>query len=100
MIRFLKNVREDSGEGTGLTSFEINAICYSIPPSEYAYLNYKELVPILWSNMYHLWHDNKQNELKSVVGDEFVFKGKPDKVDALKKLEDEVFKIKNDLFNE
>lgn len=100
MIRFLKNVREDSGEGTGLTSFEINAICYSIPPSEYAYLNYKELVPILWSNMYHLWHDNKQNELKSVVGDEFVFKGKPDKVDALKKLEDEVFKIKSDLFNE
>ena len=49
--------------------------------------------------MYHLWYDNKQDELKSVVGDEYIFKGKPEKLAALKILEDEVFNINKDLGN-
>ena len=47
--------------------------------------------------MYHLWKDNKENQLRSVVGDEYVFLGKPNKVQALKVLEDEVYQIYNDL---
>ncbi len=97
MIRFLKNVRTDSQKDIQLTSFDINAICYSIPVADYAYLDYKQLVYLLWSTMYHLWYDNKLDKLKSVVGDEYVFKGKPNKIEALKALEDDVFKIHQDL---
>ena len=35
--------------------------------------------------------------LKSVAGDEFIFKNKPAKVESLKLLEDEVYKIKTEL---
>lgn len=97
MIRFLKNVRTDSDKDIDLTSFEINAICYDIPISEYQNMEYKELVGLLWSRMYHLWKDGTVDQLRSVVGNEFVFKGKPDKVDALKLLEDEVYNISCDL---
>ena len=99
MIRFLKNVRTDSDKMISLTSFDINAICYSIPIQDYAQKEYKELVHILWQTMFNLWNDGKQDELKSVVGNEFVFKDKPEKLAALKELEDEVYKINNDLGN-
>lgn len=97
MIRFLKNVRTDSNQNMPLTSFDINAICYSIPIEDYANCDYKQLVHILWYTMYHLWQEKKENQLKSVIGDEYIFRGKPEKVEALKKLEDEVYKIKTDL---
>ena len=97
MIRFLKNVRSDSDKKIELSSFEINAICYGIPASEYQDKEYKDLVHIVWSKMYHLWKDDKIDDLTSVVGNEYVFKNKPDKVAALKLLEDEVWKIKQDL---
>ena len=99
MIRFLKNVRTDSDKDIPLTSFEINAICYSIPVQDYALKEYKELVYILWHTMFHLWKDCKQDELKSVVGDEYVFKNKPEKLAALKVLENEVYQINKDLGN-
>ncbi len=84
MIRFLKNVRTDSDKNIPLSSFDINAICYSIPVDKYRNADYKELVSIVWSHMFHLWKDDKHNELKSVVGDEYVFKDMPEKVQALK----------------
>ena len=99
MIRFLKNVRTDSDNDIPLNSFEINAICYSIPIQDYYNVDFKSLIYILWHNMYNLWHDGKENLLKSVVGDEYVFLGKPDKIKALKDLEDEVYKINQDLGN-
>ena len=99
MIRFLKNLRTDSTQKISLTSFEINAICYSIPIQDYYNLDYKSLVHILWHNMVHLWYDKKQDSLVSVVGDEYVFKDKPEKLEALKALEDEVYKINKDLGN-
>ena len=100
MIRFLKNVRTDVGLDKYLSSFDINAICYSIPVGTYAYSDYKELVTIVWRHMYNMWCQDKLNELKSVVGDEYVFLNKPEKIAAFKKLEDEVYKIKQDLDNE
>ena len=99
MIRFLKNVRSDSNKVIDLTSFEINAICYDIPIQEYQDKEYKELVSLLWSRMYHLWRDGTAEQLTSVTGNELVFKGKPDKVEALKLLEDEVYHIDCDLKN-
>ena len=97
MIRFLKNVRSDSNNVIDLTSFEINAICYDIPIQEYQDKEYKELVTLLWSKMYHLWKDGTAEKLTSIAGNEFVFKGKSDKVEALKLLEDEVYQINCDL---
>ena len=97
MIRFLKNVRTDSEKDIPLNSFEINAICYSIPVWEYSSMDYKALVGLLWQKMYHLWSNGKCDDLVSVVGNEYVFKGKPEKIQALKDLEDEVFKINQDL---
>lgn len=90
-------MRTDSNLNIPLTSFDINAICYSIPIRDYANYDYKQLVHALWHTMYHLWSDKKEDQLKSVIGDEYVFRGKPEKVEALKKLEDEVYKIKTDL---
>ena len=95
MIRFLKNVRSDSDKDIDLTSFEINAICYSIDVSEYRYKEYKELVYLLWQVMYHLIKDGTASQLKSVVGDEYVFTTQK-KIESLKLLEDEVWKIYND----
>ena len=40
-----------------------------------------------------------RSPLKSVVGDEYIFKDKPEKLAALKVLEDEVYKIDADLGN-
>ena len=97
MIRFLKNVKSDSDKSIDLTSFEINAICYSIPTSDYHNLEYTELVYLLWSKMYHLLRDGTADQLKSVVGDEYVFRGKTDKIEALKLLENEVWNIYQDL---
>lgn len=97
MIRFLKNVRTDSEQNINLTSFDINAICYSIPVADYCTLDYKNIVYVLWNTLYHLLHDNKYDNLKSVVGDEYIFKGHSDKVEGLKNLEDEVWRIYQDL---
>lgn len=96
MIRFLKNVRSDSDTPIELTSFEINAICYDIPKEDYINKDYRNLVRVVWSKMYHLLKDGSADQLKSVVGNEFVFKGKPEKVQALKLLEDEVWRISQD----
>lgn len=95
MIRFLKNVRSDSDKAIDLSSFEINAICYSIDTKDYSYLNYKQLVYLLWNVMYHLLKDGTASQLSSVVGDEKVFTSQ-NKIDALKLLEDEVWNIYND----
>ena len=82
-----------------LQSFEINAICYSIPVQDYAQKEYKELVYILWYTMFHLWNDGKQDELKSVVETNISLKISQKKLAALKVLEDEVYKINKDLGN-
>ena len=96
MIRFLKNVCSDSDQTIDLSSFEINAICYDIPKDDYINKDYRELVGVVWRKMYHLWEDGLASQLKSVVGDEYVFKGKPEKLQALKLLENEVWRICQD----
>ncbi len=95
MIRFLKNVRSDSDKVIDLSSFEINAICYSIDTNDYSNLDYKELVYLLWNVMYHLLIDGTASQLRSVVGNEYVFTS-PKKIEALKLLENEVWNIYND----
>lgn len=94
MIRFLKNVRTDADEKIELTSFEINAICYSIPTTEYSTMSYLDMVYLLWNYMYNLLKDEQQLlQLKSVDGTEYVFQKNHDRITELKKLKDEVWNI-------
>lgn len=96
MIRFLKNVRSDADNTIDLSSFEINAICYNIPTSDYDQLPYMELVYLLWNKMFNLLKDGSVSQLRSVVGDERVFRT-DDKIQALRLLEDEVWNIYQDI---
>lgn len=94
MIRFLKNVRTDSDVDIDLSSFEINAVCYSIPVAEYQNMHYLEMVELLWRKMYNLvQNEGVAKQLLSVDGTEYVFVKKPEKLPELKKLKDEVWQI-------
>ena len=94
MIRFLKNVRTDADANIELTSFEINAICYSIPTERYSSMYYLDMVYLLWNYMYNLLNDEQRLlQLKSVDGTEYVFQKKRDRIAELRKLEDEVWRI-------
>lgn len=95
MIRFLKNVRTDSDQDIKLTSFDINAICYDIEPNVYAKCHYMELVRVLYSKLNALSSRENADDLRSVVGDEYIFRSNPDKFSALLKLRDEVKDIYN-----
>ena len=98
MIRFLKNVRTDSEKKIDLTSFEINAICYDIPVSNYQDAYYLDLVRILWLKLYNLcMNQSEADNLVSVDGTEYVFRDKPERLEQLKKLKNEVFTIYNEL---
>ena len=98
MIRFLKNVRTDSENKIDLTSFEINAICYDIPVSSYQDAYYLDLVRILWLKLYRLCtNQSEADNLVSVDGTEYVFRDKPERLEQLKKLRNEVFTIYNEL---
>lgn len=94
MIRFLKNVRTDSDIEIDLSSFEINAVCYSIPVAEYKNMYYLDMVFLLWDKMYKLvQNEGLAKQLLSVDGTEYVFIKKPEKLAELKKLENEVWRI-------
>lgn len=94
MIRFLKNVRTDSDVKIDLSSFEINAVCYSIPIIEYKEMYYLDLVGLLWQKMYNMVeNESLAKQLLSVDGTEYVFIKKPEKLPELKKLKDQVWYI-------
>lgn len=100
MIRFLKNVRSDSESKIDLTSFEINAVCYSIPVDSYKNMYYLDLVSLLWTYIYRLLKDeNRLLQIKSVDGTEYVFQKNRDRIAELRKLEDEVWQIRQKLDN-
>lgn len=98
MIRFLKNVKADSGKEIKLSSFDFNAICYDIDINLYQNLNKFLLVPILYNQLYKL-STNKiaSDNLKSVDDHEYIFRNNQDKLDSLKLLMVEVTSIYEDL---
>ena len=101
MIRFLKNVKWDSVLIVGkskLSSFDINAICYDIPLSSYQTCNYLELVPVLYYQISKILSDIIYREnLKSVDGQEFIFRNHPEKVAELHFLKHEIDSIMGDI---
>ena len=98
MIRFLKNVVADSDRTINLHSYEINAICYACPAQDYKDMYYLDLAYYIWRWMFDLHRDPvRLNALKSVDGSEYVFLSKPERVEALRDLEDEVWELYNTL---
>jgi len=98
MIRFLKNVKAESDVDIDLSSFDINAVCYDLSISEYKDASFQELVPILCSHVNKVYtNSSHSNELMSVDGRENIFNGKPDKLQNLGLLLDEIVNINNDL---
>lgn len=99
MIRFLKNCKANSRyEIKEVTSFDINAICYDIAPDLYKYLAFYDLVPVLYNQLFKICNDaNHADSIKSVDGKEDIFKGKPEKIRALKLILAEVEAVYLDL---
>lgn len=100
MIRFLKNVKMDSGkvEQIKLSSFDFNAICYDIDPYIYRDLMFLELIPVLYNQLQSIAINPIHAErLTSVDGREPIFKGKPDKMESLRRILVEIESILSDL---
>jgi hypothetical protein len=89
LIRFFKNIKFDcstiQGRKLTITSFDINAICYSIKVHDYQHLHYLALVGVLSIKLHELI-DNEyvRNSLRSIDQQEDIFKVKGNsKVDDL-----------------
>lgn len=98
MIRFLKNNKANSEQDIDLSSFDINAVCYDINANEYQTLSFYELVPVIYNQMKKIATDeNKADNLVSVDGREYIFRGNNSKKENLKKLLAEIEGIFIDL---
>lgn len=98
MIRFLKNVKGNSGYDIDLSSFDINAICYDIEVNKYQYLSFYELVPIIYSQLKSITTNSTHaDNVVSVDGREYIFRYQPKKVDNIRNLLNEVESIYIDL---
>jgi hypothetical protein len=100
MIRFLKNNKGNSELDIDLSSFDINAICYDIEVSKYKNLPFYSLIPIIYNQLKTICTDKEYaDNIISVDGREYIFRGKAQKVDNVKKLLVEVESIFMDLKN-
>ncbi len=99
MIRFIKNLKEDSGHDIDLNSFEINAICYDINVDNYKDKSFYELVSVIYSQLKSITTNSTHaDKLISVDGTETIFRGKPEKLEQLKLILAEVDSIYVDLY--
>jgi hypothetical protein len=100
MIRFLKTLKADSTLDIDINSFDINAICYNINPNEYIDSNYIMLTVVLYNKLHLICTDQiHADTIMSVDGTEPIFRGKPHKIEALKKLHSELSDIITELAN-
>jgi len=98
MIRFLKNCKVLLKNDLDISSFDINAIVYDIDTKKYINTDYLGLVPIVFLQLYALCGDQaKADALKAVDGKEHIFRGKPEKLNALRQLMTVVAEISSDL---
>ncbi|MGV6832653.1 MAG: nucleotidyltransferase domain-containing protein [bacterium] len=97
MIRFLKNIKADSGVDINLTSFDISSICYNIPSYKYSDKVYFQLVFVLYEEFARIADDKEyRDSIMSIDGSEPIFKNQEEKVRQVKLL----FKELNDVFQD
>ena len=98
MIRFLKHCKTESVYQIELSSFDINAICYSIDLEIYKDLHFYDLVPVLYKQLKRICEDNSYSDnIISVDGREYIFRHDSNKKANLKQLLTEVEGIYLDL---
>lgn len=98
MIRFLKNCKADSLVEVKLSSFDINAICYDIKVDEYRHSAFYELVPVLYRQLKNICqYDSVADNIVSVDGREYIFRGNEPKKNDLRRLLSEVEGVYLDL---
>ena len=85
MIRFLKNIKAASGLSIDLSSFDFNAITYDIKVTKYQNSSFFQLVPVLYDQLLSIGKNQAHWEnLVSVDGREYIFRGKPEKLSGSK----------------
>lgn len=98
MIRFLKNLKGKSTLAIDLNSFDFNAICYDIDQAKYQNLVFHQLVPVLYAQLRNLaTNQTAADNLVSVDGREYIFRGQPQKIQSLRNLIVEIESIIVDL---
>lgn len=98
MIRFVKTLKYDSKDEIDLSSFEINAICYNIYVNKYSGKTFYDLVPILAQEFAKIITDtNYRNDIVSVDGSEYIFRGKEGKIGPLGQMYLEIDGLLKDL---
>lgn len=91
MIRFLINSKALSDHEIDLSSFDINAICYDIKVAEYENFSFYELVPVIYNQMKSICTNQKHaDDIVSVDGREYIFRGNSTKLQNVKALLAEV----------
>ena len=98
MIRFLKNLKRKSTHNISLTSFDFNAICYDIAIEKYKNLTFLQLVPVIYEQTKSLCSNIQHSDnLISVDGREYIFRGNPTKLQNLRLIFSEISGIYGDL---
>jgi hypothetical protein len=101
MIRFLKNLKAKSSHNIELNSFDFNAICYDINTSEYQNCIFYQLVPVLYRQLKSITTNQAHaDRVKSVDDREYIFKGKPEKVQSIRLVLLELEGVYSDLLKE
>ena len=91
MIRFLKNIKADSEQNIEMSSFEINAICYNIPTSNYDTSSYIGLVVVLYDEFNRIYADKAYaDSIVSVDGREYIFRNNTKRLENLRKMLTEI----------
>lgn len=98
MIRFVKNIKAISDHEIDLSSFDINAICYDIKQEKYQNLSFYDLVPVIYFQIKNICTDQtKADDLISVDGREYIFRGNTEKLNNLRIILTEIESIYFDL---
>jgi Nucleotidyltransferase domain len=100
MIRFLKNAKNISDYEIDLSSFDINAVCYDIAVSKYKELPFYSLVEIIYNQLKSICSSKEHSDnVISVDGREYIFRGNDKKLQNLQTLLVEVEAIYLDYKN-
>ncbi len=87
MIRFLKNAKNISDHEIDLSSFDINAVCYDIAVSKYKELPFYSLVQIIYNQLKSICSSKEHSDnVVSVDGREYIFRGNDKKLQSLQTL--------------
>ncbi|RZK76827.1 MAG: hypothetical protein EOO85_10325 [Pedobacter sp.] len=98
MIRLLKNLKVKSTHDIVLSSFDINALCYSIPTYTYSSLKFDDLVEVLYDYIGNLLSNSQLlDNIVSVDGREYIFRYSVTKTISLRLIFSEIEGLFRDL---